>query len=102
MWGLDATNREDKFVKGLHLTRQQSQIVEAVRRAVNEEGKRFISIKSGHGIGKSSIVAMLILRYLFCFKDAQVPCTAPTQSQMYDVLWKEIAVWVNRMPEWVQ
>lgn len=102
MWNLEPTRKWDKFVKWLHLTWQQSQIVEAVRRGVNDEWKRFISIKSWHWIWKSSIVAMLILWYLFCFKDAQVPCTAPTQSQMYDVLWKEIAVWLNRMPEWVQ
>jgi hypothetical protein len=34
--------------------------------------------------------------------DAQVGCTAPTQTQMYDVLWKEIAVWIFRMPQWAQ
>jgi phage terminase large subunit len=45
---------------------------------------------------------MLILWYLFCFKNAQVPCTAPSSEQMYDVLWKEIAVWLRRMPQGVQ
>ena len=44
-------------------------------------------------------MAMLILRFLFCFMDSQVPCTAPTKTQMYDVLWKEIAIWLDRMPD---
>ena len=69
---------------------------------MNGEASKKISITSGHGIGKSAIMAMLILRFLTCYADSEVPCTAPTQSQMYDVLWKEIAVWMNRMPERMQ
>ena len=42
---------------------------------------------------------MLIIWYLVCFKSSQVPCTAPSQSQMYDVLWKELGIWIKRMPE---
>jgi len=29
----------------------------------------------------------------------KVPATAPTQNQMYDVLWAEIAMWLGKMPE---
>lgn len=28
----------------------------------------------------------------------KIPCTAPTQNQMYDVLWAELALWLNKMP----
>lgn len=35
-------------------------------------------------------------------KDAQIPCTAPTQNQLYDVLWKELAKWIALMPERIQ
>jgi hypothetical protein len=42
---------------------------------------------------------MLILWYLFCYKDAQVPCTAPTSDQIHDILWKEVAKWLNLMPK---
>ena len=45
---------------------------------------------------------MLILWFLFCYADSEIPCTAPTQSQMFDVLWKEISVWLNRLPERVK
>lgn len=79
------------------LTWQQVEIAHHVRRAING-GKKRISVKSGHGIGKSTILAMLILWFLFCYVDAKVPVTAPTQTQMYDVLWSEIKKWIDRMP----
>ena len=42
---------------------------------------------------------MLIIWFLFCFKDCQIPCTSPSQSQMYDVLWKEVAIWISRLQD---
>lgn len=44
-------------------------------------------------------MAMLILWFLFSFKECKVPCTAPTQTQMYDVLWAELQKWILKMPE---
>lgn len=90
------------FEKGKHITWQQWLAVLAVERAIRNLGSKRISIASGHGTGKDAILSMLILWYLFCFKNAQVPCTAPSSEQMYDVLWKEIAVWMRKMPERVQ
>jgi hypothetical protein len=43
-------------------------------------------------------MAWLLLWYLFCYKDAQVPATAPTSDQMHDILWKEVAKWLDKMP----
>jgi hypothetical protein len=87
-----------EFERGKHLTWQQWTIFLAVERALRG-GKRFISIASGHGIGKSSTMAMLLLWFLMCYEDSQVPCTAPTAQQMYDVLWKEVSKWHQKMPE---
>ena len=84
------------------ITWQQAEVVYAVQQAVNGQGLRKISIASGHGIGKSTILAMLILWFLFCYMESKVPCTAPTQSQMYDVLWAEIQKWILRMPEGIK
>ena len=91
-----------EFIPGKHLTWQQYVIVLAVERAVNKEGQNFISVASGHGIGKSSILAMLILWYLATHPDAQVPCTAPTSTQIHDILWKEVSIWMKKMPTWLQ
>ena len=92
----------EPFVWWEMITWQQAEVVYAVMQAVNGQWKRKISIASGHGIGKSTILAMLILWFLFCYMESKVPCTAPTQSQMYDVLWAEIQKWILRMPEWIK
>ncbi len=99
MWGLTAQKKGEPFIKGKQYTWQQNELFEAVEAAIQGRAKKRIAIRSGHGTGKSSSVAMLILWFLFIHKDAQVSCTAPTGEQMHDVLWKEIALWLGRMPE---
>lgn len=86
-----------EFKKGKHLTWMQCAIILAVENAINGRGKRRISVRSGHGIGKSAAFAMLIHWALFCHAHAQIPCTSPTREQMYDILWKELDVWHSRM-----
>lgn len=88
-----------EFLEAKHITWQQWLVVLAVERALIKMGPARIAVSSGHGIGKDAVVSMLILWYLFCFKDAQVPCTAPSSEQMYDILWKELAVWMHKMPQ---
>ena len=92
----------DTFVKGKHITWQQWLILLCVEKAIRGEASRKISIASGHGVGKSSDISWLILWFLFCYYDSQVPCTAPTADQMYDVLWKELSLWISRLPSSVQ
>lgn len=87
-----------EFEKGKHITWQQVLVFTAVKQAINGKGLKKISVVSGHGTGKDAALSMLVLWYLFCFKNAQVPCTAPTSDLMHDVLWKEINLWLGRMP----
>lgn len=86
------------FTPGKHLTWQQWLVLLGVQKAVNGDAPRHLTITSGHGIGKSSTSSLIVLWFLYCFKRAQVPCTAPTSSQMHDVLWKELSLWINKMP----
>lgn len=58
---------------------------------------RRVSIRSGHGTGKSTFMAWCVLWFLACYFPAKVPCTAPTSHQLEDVLWSEIAKWHRRM-----
>lgn len=99
MWGLIPERDNTKFIKGKHISWQQHDVLLAVEKALRGEGQYKISVASGHGIGKSAVLSWLIIWYLFCYKDAQVPCTAPTADQMYDVLWKELNLWINRLPD---
>ena len=55
--------------------------------------KRRLSIRSGHGVGKSAFLSWTILWGLTCFFPCKIPCTAPTSHQLSDVLWAELARW---------
>lgn len=88
----------EPFIKGKHITWQQWIILLAVEKSLRGAAPKRVSVKSGHGIGKDTVLSWLILWYLFCFRDAQIPCTAPTSEQIHDILWKEIAIWLDKMP----
>ena len=65
-------------------------------RGLVEHGR--VSVRSGHGVGKSTLMAWSVIWYLMTHYPAKVPCTAPTAHQLDDVLWPEIAHWHQRMP----
>lgn len=87
------------YEENKHLTWQQTLTLHGVDKALRHEVSNRISIASGHGIGKSAMLSILILWFLFAHPDAQVACTAPSADQMYDVLWKELKKWIDRMPK---
>lgn len=84
------------FEEGKNITWQQSIILFGVDKAMRGDIPLRISIVSGHGIGKSMILSILILWFLFVHPDCQVACTSPGQQQLYDILWKEIKKWIDR------
>lgn len=57
-----------------------------------------VAIKSGQGVGKTSIEAVALLWFLTCFPYPRVVATAPTKQQLHDVLWSEAAKWQERSP----
>ena len=61
--------------------------------------RRRVSIRSGHGTGKSTFMAWCVLWFLSTHFPAKVPCTAPTSHQLDDVLWSELAKWHRIMGE---
>jgi len=62
-----------------------------------------LSVRSGHGVGKSAFLAITILWAHTCFLPVKGGCTAPTATQMSDVLWAELSKWhrilKERVPE---
>ncbi|MBD8007451.1 AAA family ATPase [Bacillus norwichensis] len=55
----------------------------------------FVSVRSGQGVGKTGLEAVTAIWYL-CFRpNPKVVCTAPTRQQLNDVLWAEIAKWLE-------
>lgn len=56
----------------------------------------FIAIKSGHGVGKTTLEAWITLWFLTCYPNCRVPITAPTEDQLTKILWPEISKWLNK------
>lgn len=69
--------------------------VDASRAVVTESN---ISIRSGHGVGKTSWLSWMIIWWMLFKEEPRIPCTAPTAHQLNDALWGEIAKWYKRLP----
>lgn len=54
-----------------------------------------VSVRSGQGVGKTGLEAISVIWYLCCRPNPKVVCTAPTRQQLNDVLWAEIAKWLE-------
>lgn len=54
-----------------------------------------VSVRSGQGVGKTALEAGSIIWFLTCRPYSKVIATAPTMQQLYDVLWAEVAKWLN-------
>jgi phage terminase large subunit len=65
-------------------------------------GERKISIRSGHGVGKSTTASWAMLWFLLTRYPVKVVVTAPTSAQLYDALFAELKRWVKELPQPVQ
>lgn len=54
------------------------------------------TVRSGHGTGKSTCAAWLIIWFMSTRPYAKVVCTAPTAHQLYDILWSELSKWLRK------
>lgn len=66
------------------------------------QGERQISVRSGHGVGKSSCASWLMLWYFMLRYPVKVVVTAPTSSQLYDALFAELKSTVLQLPSTLQ
>ncbi|MFD0682384.1 MULTISPECIES: DEAD/DEAH box helicase family protein [unclassified Paenibacillus] len=53
------------------------------------------SVRSGQGVGKTGFESTLVIWFLCCRPNPKVVCTAPTKQQLHDVLWAEVAKWLE-------
>ena len=73
---------------GVEPTWQQAELLQAI----TPIGAK-VSVRSGHGVGKSSSAAWVISWFLETHDFAKVPCTAPSSHQLRDILWGELSKW---------
>ena len=93
-------NDPNKFVKevlGVEPDEWQQDFLNAVA-----SGERKISIRSGHGVGKSTTASWAMLWFLLTRYPVKVVVTAPTSAQLYDALFAELKRWVKELPQPVQ
>jgi phage terminase large subunit len=71
----------------------QAEFLEAIA-----SGERKISIRSGHGTGKSTAASWAMLWFFLMRTPNKVVVTAPTSSQLFDALFAELKRWINELP----
>lgn len=67
-----------------------------------QSGARRISVRAGHGVGKSTACAWAVIWHLITRYPQKVVCTAPTAPQLYDALFAEIKFWINKLPPYMR
>jgi phage terminase large subunit len=87
------------WILGVTPNEQQAEVLRSLPKS-----KR-IAIRSGNGVGKTALESWIILWFMYSFPNCRIPCTAPTNHQLNDVLWSEIKKWLNQsklgdMIEW--
>ena len=68
---------------------------EVLRAFVKEDR---IAIRSGHGVGKTFLLAVIILWWLSVYRESQVRVTAPSTAQLNDALWARLRHCLELMP----
>lgn len=56
-----------------------------------------LSIRSGHGVGKTAFDAITILHFLLTKFPCKVAVTAPSATQLFDALASEVKIWLKRI-----
>lgn len=57
-----------------------------------------VSVRSGQGVGKTGLEAVIALWFLTVYPFPKVIATAPTRQQLHDILWAEISKWQSQSP----
>ena len=72
----------------------QTLFLEAVAR-----GDRKISVRSGHGVGKSTASSWAMLWFFLTRSPVKIVVTAPTSAQLFDAMFAELKRWIGELPE---
>lgn len=84
-----------KFVTeqlGAKPTEQQLVVMEDM------QAERKISVKAGHGVGKTALAAWFVIWFIVTHPFARIPCTSNKEDQIKERLWPEIKKWLRDTP----
>ncbi len=94
-WGEEGTQLAGEDGPDLWQAKVLHEIGERLRRG-DEGGAQEairIAVASGHGIGKTALVAWLILWFIATRPNPQIVVTANTKNQLEGKTWRELAKW---------
>lgn len=75
----------------------QTEILSLIgEKTLTAESALQIAVRSGHGIGKSTLISWIILWFMSTRPHPAVVCTANTASQLETKTWRELAKWHKR------
>jgi phage terminase large subunit len=85
----------------------QAEVLNAYAGRVGPDARRIerprrMSIRSGHGVGKTTCLAWIIIHHCVCRFPQKTVCTAPTTAQLFDALMAETKAWLKKLPEALQ
>lgn len=76
-------------VKKEHIWHKMDEVVDGVK------DNKWVAVKAGHSLSKSYSMSRIALWFLYCFPPATVITTAPSFTQVEDILWREIRTAYN-------
>lgn len=63
---------------------------------------RRIAKRTGHGVGKSTSVAWMVVHHILCRFPQKTLVTAPSAPQLFDALASEVKAVISRLPQMLQ
>ena len=79
-----------------HIEDWQLEVIRAL-----DSGETKISIRSGHGVGKTALCSWLASHFVLFRNDVKVIVTSPSFKQLTDGLIPEVVKWVSKLPLWL-
>lgn len=62
-------------------------------------GERRVTVRSGHGVGKTTVLAWICIWWMCTRFPQKTLCTAPTQDQLFGALGSETKAWMTKLPQ---
>lgn len=70
--------------------------------AAYDRGDTRLAVRSGHGVGKTTVLAWILWHRILCRYPQKTGVTAPSEKQLFDALWAEFRTWGLRLPQALQ
>lgn len=67
--------------------------------SISESNQGRVSIRAGHGVGKTAYTAFLIIWHIVCHFPQKTIISSPSEGQLKNAIFPEIKKWMYKLPE---